>query len=430
MRRFLALSSATALLLASTVGLSPAAFATTDPSGCVTDCAVAAPFVLASKPGAPTGLVATPTPYGAAVISWTDPTDTGGSELLGYPLQRSTDGITWDDNGSIAVGTVSGTFIDYGLQIGTKYYYRLAAENINGIGAYSEVATMVGQTYPRPVQNLEATYGDQNSSTLSWGAPNDDGGTPITGYVVQYAVSNNGDPLSIAEELWSVPLTAAASPSMVTGLVNNTGYIFRVQPLNAAGSHEEWSYAWATPRPINFFYNFAPNFATTGGSKVQYGSILAPGTEIVVAQSGLPVGAKLSATLWVRNGTPGAGTAIVDGTGSVRLSMLIPSDAPDGDYAITTDLIELPEGYLPTLSYTVYFEVKAAATGTTGSGEIAVPGNTVSGEVAGTVVATKVVPLAEVLANTGANTTWVASMGALLLMAGVTSTLVTRRRRV
>ncbi|WP_104086226.1 fibronectin type III domain-containing protein [Arthrobacter sp. GMC3] len=428
MRRFLALSSATALLLASTVGLSSPAFATTDPTDCGTDCAVATPFVLPpSAPGAPTGLMAILDPAsGGATLSWLEPADNGGEAITSYVLEKSTSTTDWGVLATLGAGVFS--YNDDATEAGEVTYYRVAAWNSAGMGLYANTAYLASPTVPGGVTSFGATNAEPRSTTLSWGAPTADGGAPITGYTVQFAVTNYDAPQNIAEDLWSTVSIAVASPFTVTGLVNNTDYVFRIRPVNAVGSPAGWEYAWATPQPPNYNYNFAPNFNTPAGLKVAYGTTLTPGTQIVVSQSGLPVGAKLTATLQSSAGRHGAGTAIVDGSGAVMLTMVIPSEAPDGEYSIFTDLSELPEGYHPALSYSAYFDVKAASAGNTGSGSQ--PGSGVTAAPA--VAAAAVVPVAaNALANTGASaTTWIASTGALLLLAGFASRLAARRRRV
>jgi hypothetical protein len=78
-------------------------------------------------------------------------------------------------------------------------------------------------------------------ATVSWVAPADDGGSPITGYDLQYS-SNGGT-------TWTPdPPTTATSGQPVTGLTNGTPYIFRVRAVNTAGS-SEWSQPSAPVTP-------------------------------------------------------------------------------------------------------------------------------------------------------------------------------------
>jgi len=449
MRRFLALSSATALLFASSVGLSAPAFATAAPSECVTDCTVATPFVLPSKPGAPTGLVAKPDPAsGGAILSWTDPVETGGSEIIQYILQRSEDGTNWDDVARNS--TFTSPFLDDNLIQGTSYQWQVAAVNDDGTGPFSAIASMLSQRYPGFVKNFTGTPGD-HSATLTWEYPQDDGGTPITGYEVQYAATE--DSWSVPDEDWIPVTTTTALTHTFTGLDNETWYGFRIRPINAQGpSSGGWDRAQVYPRapyiPGNPTFN--PIFTAPDGSPLNFNT-MTPGTAINLSLSNLPFGAKLTAYLQRSDAavgpnrqsrmaaplamqapvTPpgatelGSATAGVDGT--VRLSTSIPSELPLGDYTLIIALTDAGEDYLP---YNVDFAVKAASSGNagSGSGSGSQPG---SGVTAAPVAAAVVVPAAaDSLANTGATTSWMVSIGALLLMAGFASTLVARRRRV
>jgi hypothetical protein len=65
---------------------------------------------------------------------------------------------------------------------------------------------------------------------VSWTAPASNGGSVITDYAVQYAVSPPGSVFN------NFSHTASPATSMiVTGLTNGTGYVFRVAAINAIG---------------------------------------------------------------------------------------------------------------------------------------------------------------------------------------------------
>ena len=64
------------------------------------------------------------------------------------------------------------------------------------------------------------------SASVSFTAPLNDGGSPITGYTV---TSTPG----------SLTASGAASPIVVTGLTNGTSYTFTVHATNATGNSAE-----------------------------------------------------------------------------------------------------------------------------------------------------------------------------------------------
>ncbi|WP_129545588.1 fibronectin type III domain-containing protein [Arthrobacter dokdonensis] len=388
---------------------------------------IAAPAV----PGAPTGLAATPDPdSGAAIISWIDPADTGGSAILDYPLQRSTDGTTWSPDGSLAVGIANGAYHDYGLQPGVTYYYRLAAENAVGVGPYSAPTRMVSQTYPGAIVGLTASSGDR-SATLTWGAPADNAGTPVTRYEVQYASLTNNDisPAAVPDGRWVSDSTAAVTPFKLTGLSNDTEYGLRVRAVNAQGPSRDWQYTQAYPQAPKF--TFSPSITQPDGSALPGGTIR-PNTAVLLSQSGLPAGAKLTVTL--RGGSSAGpfsatlGTAVAGSDGKISLLVTIPAGLQYGDYVLTSELTDAGAAALP---YSAYFTVQAAAGPTvpgTDDESTAPSSGAITPVVAPTITAETSAPK-EALALTGlSGVTWILPAAALLFLAGATLLLLARRR--
>ena len=97
-------------------------------------------------PGPPIGLSATPGD-GAVSLSWTAPSFDGGAPVSGYRVYRGTSpgGETFHQ----ALGNVT-SFVDTGLLNGTTFYYKVSAENDNGVGTLSSevVATPTALVTP------------------------------------------------------------------------------------------------------------------------------------------------------------------------------------------------------------------------------------------------------------------------------------------
>ena len=92
------------------------------------------------------------------------------------------------------------------------------------------------QTVPGAPTNLLADGGDEQV-TLSWQAPENDGGLAITDYEVRINGSGGG---------W-VSIDSTLTAHTVTGLVNGTIYVFQVRAVSAAGRSLPSNRAEATP---------------------------------------------------------------------------------------------------------------------------------------------------------------------------------------
>ncbi|WP_165452660.1 S-layer homology domain-containing protein [Paenibacillus thalictri] len=108
-----------------------------------------------------------------------------------------------------------------GLNNGTPYYFIVKAGNLGGISAGSNEAGATPVTVPSIPTNVSAVAGI-GQAFVSFTAPDDNGGTPITGYEV---TSSPGD----------VTVTGTASPVTVTGLMPLTSYTFTVKAINGEG---------------------------------------------------------------------------------------------------------------------------------------------------------------------------------------------------
>ena len=177
----------------------------------------------ASVPTVPQSLVTTAS-HGQVVLSWNAPASNGGSDVTGYRIERSTDGITWN---TISSGTVGTTFTVTGLTNGLTYLFRLAATNSIGDGVMTAAAVGVPAGLATAPQTFVAAAGDR-AATLTWSAPASNGGLPV----LSYTVERSGD----GGSSWS-PETAGVIGYgyTVTGLTNLSGYMFRVAAVTAIG---------------------------------------------------------------------------------------------------------------------------------------------------------------------------------------------------
>ena len=98
---------------------------------------------------------------------------------------------------------------------------------------------LFANTAPDAPTGLSATAGDSQVS-LSWTAPSNTGGTPITDYLVEFSTDGAN---------WSTFAdgTGTATSATVTGLTNGVSYSFRVSAITSAGTGSASSVATGTP---------------------------------------------------------------------------------------------------------------------------------------------------------------------------------------
>lgn len=195
-------------------------------------------------PQSPTNLSATSISSSQINLSWDAPSDTGGSAITGYSIERSTDsGSTWnalDAN----TGSSSTAYSDTGLTPSTSYMYRVSAINSVGTSSPSNTAsatTFAAATIPQPPTNLTANAISSSEIDLSWTAPSDDGGAAITGYMIERSQD--------AGSTWSTISSNTGSASTTysdTGLTSSTSYTYRVSAINSVGTSSPSNIASAT----------------------------------------------------------------------------------------------------------------------------------------------------------------------------------------
>ena len=177
-------------------------------------------------PGAPILTAPTASTTGTLALSWTLASD-GGSKITTYKLEQQAGEGAWVTISGSSALTLS-NFTATGLVAGTSYKFRISATNLYGTGSLSNVITAAASSMPgAPVAT--ATPGNSQVS-LSWTAPSSNGAA-ITLYRVERA--------QVGSSVWTVlteTLPATSTTYLVnTGIVNGTGYQFRVSAKNTAG---------------------------------------------------------------------------------------------------------------------------------------------------------------------------------------------------
>ena len=148
------------------------------------------------------------------------------AEVTGFRLERRENETSGWSAWSQVIGSTNSPYVDTGVVNGIIYQYRITATNVFGNGALSLTDSVTPRTSSTEPGKPAGTIGDRQV-TLVWSAPADDGGTPITDYVIEMTET---DPDGLGSVVWQayedgVRSTTAAT---VTGLENGTQYWFRV----------------------------------------------------------------------------------------------------------------------------------------------------------------------------------------------------------
>lgn len=162
--------------------------------------------------GAPTGVSAT-RGNGKATVTFTAPTDTGGSTIANYTVTAQPGNITKVCSGSPCDVT--------GLTNGTAYTFSVHANNDEGAGVESDqTSSVTPATVPSAPANVTATRED-GKAVVNFDAPAN-GGSAITGYKV---TSHPGGAVT----------HCATTSCEISGLTNGTAYTFTVVATNDVG---------------------------------------------------------------------------------------------------------------------------------------------------------------------------------------------------
>lgn len=195
---------------------------------------VSATTLSAPPPTAPNGLTATAISSTQINLAWTD----RSNNETGFKIERAT-----ASSGPFSlIFTTTENVTSYsvtGLNVATRYYFRVSARNGIGDSAFTSVVNAVTQsanTVPSAPTNLTATAASSAQINLSW----TDTSNSETGFKVERATASSG-PFTLV-----TTTTANVTSYAVTGLSTATTYYFRVSSTNTVGTSATSAVASAT----------------------------------------------------------------------------------------------------------------------------------------------------------------------------------------
>ena len=172
-----------------------------------------------TEPGAPS-LTSAVGGNGKVTLTWTPPTNDGGSAVTGYLAEASPTG------GYCFVSATTCTIS--GLTNGETYTFTVKASNDVGLGAASNALSATPWVAPTVPRSLAASPNLQAGIGLTWQAPADPGAPGMTGYRI-YRGAPGGTPTLHAT------VNANAVAYTDTAVVNGGTYAYQIAAFNAFG---------------------------------------------------------------------------------------------------------------------------------------------------------------------------------------------------
>jgi titin len=187
------------------------------------------------KPSSPRNLKVSENKGEEMVLEWKVPEDDGGSPLTGYVIEmKDFDRKSWNEVETVLPGQVNHTISK--LNIGTRYSYRISAENKYGRSEPIEINDPVEAKYPFKVpdvpENCQASEITPYSCLITFDTPKSDGGSPILGYIIERRQTSTARWIRVNREL--IPNLKLKCIDLVDGLE----YEFRVIAENKAGQSD------------------------------------------------------------------------------------------------------------------------------------------------------------------------------------------------
>ncbi len=202
-----------------------------------------------NPPATPTNLDAAP--YGSTSIQLTW---TASPLATSYKVQRAPDVSGSPGTWGSPVTTSASPYLDTGLSTGTRYWYRLAGNNLAGDSAYTSAESQA--LPPATPTNPAATAESSSSIRVSWTAS-----TGATSYWVEHAPDAGGSP-----GIWYYHDVASASPYFYANLSASTRYWYRVAAANSGGQSVYTSAVSATTQALPPALSLSPTALTFSGT--------------------------------------------------------------------------------------------------------------------------------------------------------------------
>lgn len=260
-------------------------------------------------PSAPTLSSVVPQNGTECVVTFSAPSDNGGSAITGYTIQYATNATFTTGVGSSAVGT-TGSHTVTGLVAGQTYYWRVLAKNylttaISRLGgaASGTLSALQGQA-PQDPPVLVVTSGVAGlTAALALTPPVNNGGVSVTNYDVQWEYL---EPLPLPTP-YQFSMNVAGTSTTIDSLVPGASYRWRARANNSVGSgpYSSWQTVVQPNPSLNPGFFFSGATPDTGDLDYAWSS---------TAQQSTSTATAVTPTGWLAFAD---GNAVSGGTGAV-----------------------------------------------------------------------------------------------------------------
>lgn len=191
-----------------------------------------------TPPTIPSSLTATTASSSQINLSWGASTDSGGSSLAGYSIERCS-GVGCSSF-SLVTTTASTNYSNTGLSASTSYSYRVRAyDGASNFSGYSNSASATTSSAPDTTpptipSSVTATTATTSQINVSWGASTDSGGSGFAGYSIERCSG-------VGCSSFSFVTTTTSTSYSNTSLSASTSYSYRVRAYDNAGNYSGYS---------------------------------------------------------------------------------------------------------------------------------------------------------------------------------------------
>lgn len=185
---------------------------------------------LTDVPASPSSPTIQPDSPTTVQLTWQPPTSDGGAEIEGYVIEKKDKfSPRWTEVTREPIPETS--FKVKGLKEGEETEFRVTAVNKAGQSKPSQVAKL-SYKVPDSPSRPEVSDVTPTSAVVTWAPPESDGGSPVTGYIVEKR--------EVGKDRWTKVNRAPTTETTlsVPDLYEGNEYEFRVKAENKAGFSE------------------------------------------------------------------------------------------------------------------------------------------------------------------------------------------------